>query len=84
MEASWGEEHCPAYFVATNTEAKELLVCIRGTSEMEDLLVDITAFPVVRRLLRVLLSMQWSAMSRLRSEASSSPVVAVLEPKHSQ
>ena len=48
MEATWGEEHCPAYFVATHTEDKELLVCIKGTSQMEDLLADVTAFPVVR------------------------------------
>ena len=51
MEASWGEEHCPAYFVATKSDSKELLISIRGTSEMEDLLADITAFPMVLPLL---------------------------------
>lgn len=47
MEASWGQDHCPAFFVATNAAAKQLLVCIRGTREVEDILADVTAFPVV-------------------------------------
>ncbi|KAK9808322.1 hypothetical protein WJX73_001382 [Symbiochloris irregularis] len=46
MSAEWGTEHTPAYFVATNTDKKELLVCIRGTGEVQDVLADITAFPV--------------------------------------
>ena len=33
MNATWGE-HQPAYYVATHTERKELLVAVRGTWEV--------------------------------------------------
>ncbi|KAK9812348.1 hypothetical protein WJX73_004270 [Symbiochloris irregularis] len=46
-EAEWDNEgaHKPAFFVATNTEAKQLLVSIRGTSDMQDVMADIVAVP---------------------------------------
>ncbi len=33
MNATWGE-HQPAYYVATHTERRELLVAVRGTWEV--------------------------------------------------
>ena len=47
MTATWGE-HEPAYYVATHTESKEVVVAIRGTWAVEDVVTDITALPVVR------------------------------------
>ena len=35
MNATWGENQ-PAYYVATHTERKELLVAVRGTWEVGD------------------------------------------------
>ena len=49
MNATWGE-HEPAYYVATHTKSKEMLVVVRGTWTMEDVVTDITALPVVSRL----------------------------------
>ena len=46
MTATWGE-HEPAYYVATHTESKEVVVAIRGTWAVEDVVTDITALPVV-------------------------------------
>ena len=46
MQATWGE-HEPSYFVATHQEKKELLCVIRGTAQMEDLVTDLVAHPVV-------------------------------------
>lgn len=46
MNATWGE-HEPAYYVATHTENKEVVVAIRGTWAVEDVITDITALPVV-------------------------------------
>ena len=46
MNATWGE-HEPAYYVATHTEKKEVVVAIRGTWAVEDVITDITALPVV-------------------------------------
>lgn len=46
MNATWGE-HEPAYYVATHTKSKEMLVVVRGTWTMEDVVTDITALPVV-------------------------------------
>ena len=46
MSATWGE-HQPAYYVATHTEKKEVVVAVRGTWAVEDVVTDITALPVV-------------------------------------
>ena len=46
MNATWGE-HEPAYYVATHTEKKEMIVAVRGTWAVEDVVTDITALPVV-------------------------------------
>lgn len=46
MSATWGE-HQPAYYVATHTENKEVVVAVRGTWAVEDVVTDITALPVV-------------------------------------
>lgn len=46
MTATWGE-HEPAYYVATHTDKKEVVVAIRGTWAVEDVVTDITALPVV-------------------------------------
>jgi hypothetical protein len=48
MNATWGE-HEPAYYVATHTEKKEVVVAIRGTWAVEDVITDITALPVVSK-----------------------------------
>ncbi|KAL3160591.1 hypothetical protein ABBQ32_010523 [Trebouxia sp. C0010 RCD-2024] len=45
MSATWGE-HQPAYYVATHTEKKEVVVAVRGTWAVEDVVTDITALPV--------------------------------------
>ena len=49
MEAEWesGGAHKPAFFLATNNDAKELLLSIRGTSELQDVMADVTAVPEV-------------------------------------
>lgn len=49
MTATWGE-HQPAYYVATHTEKKEVVVAVRGTWAVEDVVTDITALPVVTPL----------------------------------
>ena len=46
MTATWGE-HEPAYYVATHSEKKEVVLAIRGTWAVEDVVTDITALPVV-------------------------------------
>ena len=48
-EAEWESKgaHKPAFFVAANNDSKQLLVSIRGTSEMEDVMADVTAVPEV-------------------------------------
>ena len=57
MTATWGE-HEPAYYVATHTESKEVVVAIRGTWAVEDVVTDITALPVVCALCSM--HHQWS------------------------
>ena len=74
MTADWGKDHSPAYFVATNNEQRELLVCIRGTRQVEDVLADITAFPVVSWHRPVHLSAVCSGASH-RDTTQASPVV---------
>ena len=46
MTATWGE-HEPAYYIATHSEKREVVVAIRGTWAVEDVVTDITALPVV-------------------------------------
>ncbi len=50
MTATWGE-HEPAYYVATHNDKKEVVVAVRGTWAVEDVITDITALPVVSLLL---------------------------------
>ena len=46
MAATWGE-HQPAYYLATHNDKKEVVVAIRGTWAVEDVVTDINALPVV-------------------------------------
>lgn len=46
LASTWAE-HCPAYYVALNLQAKELLIAVRGTAQVEDVITDLTALPQV-------------------------------------
>lgn len=47
LTSTWAE-HCPAYYVALNMGAKAMLIAVRGTAQIEDVVTDLTALPVVR------------------------------------
>ena len=47
LTSTWAE-HCPAYYVALNMDAKAMLIAVRGTAQIEDVVTDLTALPVVR------------------------------------
>ncbi|BDA47245.1 probable Sn1-specific diacylglycerol lipase alpha [Coccomyxa sp. Obi] len=44
LTSTWAE-HCPAYYVAVNLDAKQLLISVRGTAQIEDVVTDLTALP---------------------------------------
>ncbi len=46
LTSTWAE-HCPAYYMALNLDEKELLIAIRGTAQIEDVVTDLTALPKV-------------------------------------
>ena len=53
LEATWAE-HCPAYYLAINTEERRLLISVRGTAEVEDVVTDLIASPEVRAMARIM------------------------------
>ncbi len=46
LTSTWAE-HCPAYFLAINLEKKKVIISIRGTAQVEDVITDLTALPTV-------------------------------------
>ena len=49
LTSTWAE-HCPAYFLAISLEKKEVIISVRGTAQVEDVITDLTALPRVRSL----------------------------------
>ena len=49
LTSTWAE-HCPAYFLAISLEKKEVIISVRGTAQVEDVITDLTALPRVRTL----------------------------------
>ena len=49
LTSTWAE-HCPAYFLAISLEKKEVIISVRGTAQVEDVITDLTALPRVRIL----------------------------------
>ena len=47
LTSTWAE-HCPAYFLAISLEKKEVIISVRGTAQVEDVITDLTALPRVR------------------------------------
>ena len=48
LTSTWAD-HQPAFFMATQAEAREVVVAIRGTAQLEDVVTDLTALPEVGR-----------------------------------
>lgn len=46
LTSTWAE-HCPAYYLAINLEKKQVIISIRGTAQIEDVITDLTALPTV-------------------------------------
>ena len=46
LTSTWAE-HCPAYYLAINLEKKQVIISIRGTAQVEDVITDLTALPTV-------------------------------------
>lgn len=46
LTSTWAE-HCPAYYVALNLQDKIMLISVRGTAQVEDVVTDLTALPKV-------------------------------------
>ncbi|CAK0787789.1 hypothetical protein CVIRNUC_011011 [Coccomyxa viridis] len=44
LTSTWAE-HCPAYFLAISLEKKEVIISVRGTAQVEDVITDLTALP---------------------------------------
>ena len=49
LTSTWAE-HCPAYFLAISLEKKEVIISVRGTAQVEDVITDLTALPRVKPL----------------------------------
>ena len=47
LTSTWAE-HCPAYYLAISLEQKQVIISIRGTAQVEDVITDLTALPAVR------------------------------------
>jgi hypothetical protein len=48
LTSTWAE-YCPAYYLALNLQEKEVVIAIRGTAQIEDVVTDLTALPAVCR-----------------------------------
>ena len=46
LTSTWAE-HCPAYYLAISLEEKQVMIAIRGTAQIEDVITDLTALPTV-------------------------------------
>ena len=46
LTSTWAE-HCPAYYLAISLEQKQVIIAIRGTAQIEDVITDLTALPTV-------------------------------------
>lgn len=51
LTSTWAE-HCPAYYMALDLDRKELMIAVRGTAQIEDVVTDLTALPKVGQLAR--------------------------------
>ena len=49
LTSTWAE-HCPAYYLAVNLEKKQVVISIRGTAQVEDVITDLTALPRVSHM----------------------------------
>ena len=49
LTSTWAE-HCPAYYLAVNLEKKQVVIAIRGTAQVEDVITDLTALPRVSHM----------------------------------
>lgn len=47
LTSTWAE-HCPAYYLAINLEQKQVIISVRGTAQVEDVITDLTALPKVK------------------------------------
>ena len=56
LTSTWAE-HCPAYFLAISLEKKEVIISVRGTAQVEDVITDLTALPRVGPL-----NFHWKAL----------------------
>ena len=46
LASTWAD-HQPAFFMATHQGEREIVVAIRGTAQLEDVVTDLTALPEV-------------------------------------
>ena len=46
LTSTWAE-HCPAYFLAISLERKQVIIAVRGTAQVDDVITDLTALPKV-------------------------------------
>jgi len=46
LTSTWAE-HCPAYFLAISLEKKQVIIAVRGTAQVDDVITDLTALPKV-------------------------------------
>jgi len=49
LAATWAD-HQPAFFMATHARRREVVVAVRGTAQLEDVVTDLTALPEVPTL----------------------------------
>lgn len=47
LASTWAD-HQPAFFMATHAARKEVVVAVRGTAQLEDVVTDLTALPEAR------------------------------------
>ena len=50
LASTWAD-HQPAFFMATHEGRREVVVAIRGTAQLEDVVTDLTALPEVGKAL---------------------------------
>ncbi len=50
LTSTWAE-HCPAYFLAISLEEKQVIIAVRGTAQVDDVITDLTALPKVSSFL---------------------------------
>ena len=75
LTSTWAE-HCPAYYVALNMESKAVLIAVRGTAQIEDVVTDLTALPVVRAYIGHMASRTLSLRCSTVHARNCEPIVA--------